>query len=208
LLAAHALVENPNVNGFSVDGEVNTGPLIRRYEGGAVPMQITNTSNVAMDIKLSTFGIPEIAPEAGGYGYKITREYFTMEGAAVTDLRLKTGDRLVAVLTVVPFEGGSSRLMVNDPLPAGFEIDNPNLIRGGDIRALEWLKPARTQHSEFRSDRFLAAVDANGRDPFRLAYIVRAVSAGTYHHPAASVEDMYRPLYRARSVTGQLIVTE
>ena len=208
LLAAHALVENPNVNGFSVDGEVNTGPLIRRYEGGAVPMQITNTSNVAMDIKLSTFGIPEIAPEAGGYGYKITREYFTMEGAVVTDLRLKTGDRLVAVLTVVPFEGGSSRLMVNDPLPAGFEIDNPNLIRGGDIRALEWLKPARTQHSEFRSDRFLAAVDANGRDPFRLAYIVRAVSAGTYHHPAASVEDMYRPQYRARSVTGQLIVTE
>ena len=208
LLAAHALVKNPSVNGFSVDGEVNTGPLIRRYEAGAVPMQITNTSNVAMDIKLSTFGIPEIAPEAGGYGYKITREYFTMEGAAVTDLRLKTGDRLVAVLTIVPFEGGSSRLMVNDPLPAGFEIDNPNLIRGGDIRALEWLKPARTQHSEFRSDRFLAAVDANGRDPFRLAYIVRAVSAGTYHHPAASVEDMYRPQYRARSVTGQLIVTE
>lgn len=208
LLAAHALVENPNASGFSVNGEVNTGPLIRRYESRAAPLQIANTSSTAMDITLSTFGIPHVAPDAGGYGYKITREYFTMEGAPMADLTLQTGDRLVTVLTVIPFEDGGSRLMVNDPLPAGLEIDNPNLIRGGDIRALDWLKPARAQHSEFRSDRFLAAVDANGSDPFRLAYIVRAVSPGTYHHPAASVEDMYRAQYRARSATGQMIVTE
>ena len=161
-----------------------------------------------MDITLSTFGIPEFAPDEGGYGYKITREYFNMEGEAVTDLSLRTGDRLVTVLTVLPFEDGASRLMINDPLPAGLEIDNPNLIGGGDIRALDWLKPARTQHSEFRSDRFLAAVDANGRDALRLAYIVRAVSPGDYHHPAASVEDMYRPQYRARSNTGRMVVSE
>jgi uncharacterized protein YfaS (alpha-2-macroglobulin family) len=98
--------------------------------------------------------------------------------------------------------------MVNDPLPAGLEIDNPNLLRSGDIAALDWLKPARTQMSEFRSDRFLAAVDNSGADPFRLAYIVRAVSPGTYHHPAATVEDMYRPQYRAHSQTGQMRVTD
>lgn len=208
LLAAHALVENPNDNGFTVNGEVNTGPMIRRFDARGAPLQITNTSNTAMDVTLSTFGIPEIAPDAGGYGYSITREYFTMDGAPVNDMTLRTGDRLVTVLTVTPFEDGASRLMVNDPLPAGLEIDNPNLIRGGDIRALDWLKPARAEHSEFRSDRFLAAVDARASDPFRLAYIVRAVSQGTYHHPAASVEDMYRPQYRARSSTGQMIVTE
>jgi uncharacterized protein YfaS (alpha-2-macroglobulin family) len=131
-----------------------------------------------------------------------------MEGALVTEPNLRTGDRMVAVLTVIPFESGASRLMINDPLPAGLEIDNPNLIRGGDIRALGWLKPAHAAHSEFRADRFLAAVDASGSKSFRLAYIVRAVSPGVYHHPAASVEDMYRPQYRARSHTGQLIVTE
>ncbi|MDN3712782.1 hypothetical protein QWZ10_15285 [Paracoccus cavernae] len=29
--------------------------------------------------------------------------------------------------------------MVTDPLPAGFEIDNPNLISAGDISQLSWL---------------------------------------------------------------------
>ena len=41
---------------------------------------------------------------------------------------------------------------------------------------------------------------------FRLAYIVRAVSPGSYHHPAATVEDMYRPRYRANTDTGAMTV--
>ena len=41
-----------------------------------------------------------------------------------------------------------------------------------------------------------------------LAYIVRAVSPGTFRLPAASVEDMYRPDYRARSETGTVTITE
>ncbi|MGH1576179.1 alpha-2-macroglobulin family protein [Planktotalea sp.] len=208
LLAAHALVQNPASAGLTVNGEVHAGPLIRRFESGAEPLLIANTADRAQDITLSTFGVPEIAPDAGGYGYKITRDYYTMDGDLVIEPTLQTGDRMVAVLTITPFEDGASRLMISDPLPAGLEIDNPNLIRGGDIRALEWLKPVNATHSEFRSDRFLAAVDWRKSDAFQLAYIVRAVSAGTYHHPAASVEDMYRPQYRARTQTGQLNVAE
>jgi len=98
--------------------------------------------------------------------------------------------------------------MVDDPLPAGLEIDNPNLIRAGDIRALDWLDPATTEYEEFRSDRFLAAVNWSKAEPFRLAYIVRATLPGRYHHPAVSVEDMYRPQYRARGATGSLTVTD
>ena len=36
---------------------------------------------------------------------------------------------------------------------------------------------------------------------------VRAVTPGTYTHPAATVEDMYRPERHARSATGRLEVT-
>ena len=97
--------------------------------------------------------------------------------------------------------------IIDDPLPAGLEIDNPNLLRSGDVNALDWLDPANAEHSEFRADRFIAAVDWRSDDAFRLAYIVRAISPGSYHHPAASVEDMYRPQYRARSATGRLTVT-
>ena len=131
-----------------------------------------------------------------------------MDGAQVETLSPKVGERYVVVLRVTPFEKGEARLMVNDPLPAGFEIDNPNLLRSGDIRALDWLKPREATHAEFRSDRFLAAIDWRRDEPFQLAYIVRAVSPGDYHHPAAQVEDMYRPQYRAQSGTGRLTVSE
>jgi hypothetical protein len=42
---------------------------------------------------------------------------------------------------------------------------------------------------------------------FQLAYVVRAVTPGTYVHPAASVEDMYRPELSARTATGMMEVT-
>ncbi len=106
------------------------------------------------------------------------------------------------------FARSQARLMVNDPLPAGLEIDNPNLISGGDINALDWLDlNANVQSSEFRTDRFLAAVNWSGRTPFQLAYMVRAVSPGSFHHPAAVVEDMYRPDFRARTDVGRVVVT-
>ena len=39
-----------------------------------------------------------------------------------------------------------------------------------------------------------------------VAYVVRAVSPGTFVHPAATVEDMYRPERYARSAAGTLTV--
>ena len=72
---------------------------------------------------------------------------------------------------------------------------------------LGWLDPATPDHAEFRADRFLAAVDLRDDTPFELAYIVRAVTPGSYHHPAALVEDMYRPALRGTTASGRLIVT-
>ncbi len=40
-----------------------------------------------------------------------------------------------------------------------------------------------------------------------VAYIVRAVTTGTYMHPAATIEDMYRPQRYARTAAGTLTVT-
>ena len=70
------------------------------------------------------------------------------------------------------------------------------------------LGPVGKAAHEFRQERFLAAVDWTSREPFQLAYIVRAISPGTFRHPAASVEDMYRPDYRARTEVGRVTVTE
>ncbi len=175
----------------------------------AQPQVIANGSGSEATLTLTTFGVPSEPEPAGGNGYTITRNWYTLEGQPADPASVKQGTRLVTVIEVTPYAGGEARLMVNDPLPAGFEIDNPNLIAGGDIAALDWLTTVEdTRHTEFRQERFLAAVDWYGSEPFRLAYIVRAVSPGTFHLPAAGVEDMYRPDYRARSEAGSVTITE
>lgn len=209
LLAANALLERAD-GALSLNGTHVEGPLVQVLEQDAlVPVAIQNTGDSDTVVTLTTFGVAAEPVPQGGNGYRIDRDYYTLDGQAASAAQVKSGDRLVAVLTVQPFNNGEGRLMVNDPLPAGFEIDNPNLLQGGDVRALDWLKLSNNvQNTEFRQDRFLAAVDHGGTDTFQLAYIVRAIAPGTYHHPAASVEDMYRPAYRARTATGQVVVTK
>ena len=207
VMAAHALSSSGAAPGLLVDGQAASGPVVKRLKDTDSQVSvIENTSAVPIDVTMTAYGIPEVAPAADGYGYKITRRYFTMEGAAAEG-PVASGDRLVVVIEVTPFEDIGARLIVDDPLPAGFEIDNPNLLRSGDIGALDWLKTKEPETAEFRSDRFIAAVDHRKAEPFRLAYAVRAVTPGRYHHPAATVEDMYRPEYRANTGTGQVTVT-
>ena len=171
-------------------------------------MNITATGGAATDITLTTFGVPETPPQADGNGYAISRAYYTMDGVELDGTGFAVGDRFVTVVTVKPFEDGSARLMIDDPLPAGVEIDNPSLLRSGDIGALDWLEPSDTEMAQFRSDRFIAAVNQEGSGAITLAYVARAISPGDYRRPAASVEDMYRPRFRAHTDTTRVTVTE
>ncbi|MES0862178.1 alpha-2-macroglobulin family protein [Ruegeria sp. SCPT10] len=207
LLAAHALVSDSSGSGLMVNGAPVSGPFVQVLESGlADELNITATDANPTDITLTVTGIPTTPPQAGGTGYAINRSYYSMDGDPLDPTSFTTGDRFVTVLTVTPFENGGARLMVDDPLAAGIEIDNPSLLRSGDVRALDWLDLSEARHTEFRSDRFLAAIDLSGGETVTLAYVARAVTPGTFHHPAASVEDMYRPQNRARTETGQVEV--
>ncbi|ABF65505.1 alpha-2-macroglobulin-like protein [Ruegeria sp. TM1040] len=207
LLAAQALVDAPEDSGLRVNGQPVAGAFVEVMAGGSPKeLSVTAASGRSTDITLTRIGVPVVPPAARGYGFALTREYYTLEGAPVDLTEVDVGTRLVTVLRVLPQEDIGARLMVNDPLPAGLEIDNPNLLRSGDLRDLDWLSLWDADHAEFRSDRFLAAVTSRGTDPITLAYMVRAVSPGSFHHPAASVEDMYRPAYRANTAAGRLQV--
>ncbi len=207
LLAAHALVQDPATNALVIDGVPANGPLVQLLEGASSdPVEITNTGSDT-PLTLTTFGVPEVPFPAGGYGYEITRHIFDLDGNEVTTGSFASGSRYAVVIEVTPTEPHEARLIIDDPLPAGFEIDNPSLIRSGDVNSLSWIEPIDTRMTQFRSDRFIAAVDWTRTERFRLAYIVRAVTPGGYHAPAASVQDMYRPRYRAVSETGRITVS-
>jgi uncharacterized protein YfaS (alpha-2-macroglobulin family) len=123
---------------------------------------------------------------------------------------VKQNTRLAVVLKITEPLPEYGRIIVADYLPAGFEIDNPRLVSSGETGTLSWIENAvEPVNSEFRDDRFTAAFDRKSGDGvvFTVAYVVRAVSPGTYVLPQAYVEDMYRPDRFGRTATGKVEVT-
>ncbi|MEM7424360.1 MAG: alpha-2-macroglobulin family protein, partial [Pseudomonadota bacterium] len=208
MLMATATSLSATSTGITVNGAPATSPVINLTDAQAMAGQslVIANGDAPIDAVLTTFGVPTEPAAAGGAGYGIERTYYTMDGEAVSPDTVAQNSRLAVVLTISVDRDENGRLMVNDPLPAGFEIDNPNLLRSGSVKALDWIDAVDVMNAEFRTDRFMAAVDWGKRGMFRLAYIVRAVSPGTFHHPAATVEDMYRPYHRAWTDTGRITV--
>ncbi|MBK1716528.1 alpha-2-macroglobulin family protein [Thiocystis violacea] len=214
LLAAQALIQGAGQPELAIDGEPRPGPLYRRLDDSALAegaLLVENRGETALEILVTVTGVPREPESAGGNGYRIERAYYDLDGRRIDPSSLAQGERLVAVVTVTASEPRQARLIVDDPLPAGLEIDNPNLIKAGDIADIPWLGLEETAaHTEFRADRFVAAVtrSAGASAQFQLAYRLRAVSPGHFAHPAATVEDMYRPGLRAWTGTGRLEVRE
>ncbi|WP_162784719.1 alpha-2-macroglobulin family protein [Paracoccus suum] len=208
VLAGHAL-QAAGAPGLAIGDSPAGGALTPLGDAaGLAPLRLTNSGATPLPVTLSATATPTEPPAAGGTAWSITRNYFTPEGAPVDPAQVAQGTRLVAVLTVTPLAEGGGRLIIADPLPAGFEIDNPNLISSGEGGGLSWLDDlTEAEMAEFRQDRFAAAVNWSDSAPFNLAYRLRAVSLGDFRHPAATVEDMYRPERRGWTDSGQTRIT-
>ncbi len=233
LLAANALSEQAKQTKLVVNGAPVVGALMRSLPAAALsskPLVVANEGDAPVEAVITVIGAALTPEPPASKGFTIERSYYTLAGEPV-ELASATGgtskvqqnDRFVAVLKLQSNKTGGRVLLV-DRLPAGFEIENPRLVDDGDIKSLSWLKTTHSpEHSEFRDDRFVAAFDFARRSGNRnsgqasaentagtsttVAYIVRAVTPGTFIHPAATVEDMYRPERYARTAAGELSVT-
>ena len=138
------------------------------------------------------------------------RDYFTLDGEPASVSSVRQNERYVVVLQMRETNAWPSRVVVTDLLPAGFVIDNPRIVGSAELGNFGWLGEVSASHAEFRTDRFMAAFDrgsTSNRD-FFAAYVVRAVTPGIYSHPAAVVEDMYRPELAARTASGFMEVLD
>lgn len=212
LLAARALEKEAKVS-LRVAGEARQKPLYQTYRPAdlATPLRIENTGEGTLRAVVSVNGAPVTPEPPAEKGFKIERTYYTAAGDKVDAAKVKQNTRLVVVLKVTEPKPQYGRVLIADYLPAGFEIDNPNLVSSGDAGTLDWIQDAAEPvHSEFRDDHFGAAFDRNSESPavFTVAYVVRAVSPGRYVLPQAYVEDMYRPDRFGRTATGAVEVTK
>ena len=221
LLAANAMSDRVRDMQLTVNGQAHKGRLRRTLSAAELQngeLVIANADAEAVDAVVSVIGSALTPEPAIARGFTIERSYYTLDGqpvelasAAGGSATIAQSERLVAVVKLSADEPGGRVLLV-DRLPAGFEIENPRLVTSGDVKALSWLKPnVYPVHTEFRDDRFVAAFDffqaGDKKKSATVAYVVRAVTPGSFVHPAAVVEDMYRPERFARTAGGRLTIS-
>ncbi|MCO5084642.1 MAG: alpha-2-macroglobulin family protein [Rhizobiaceae bacterium] len=210
VLAARAFASNTGGVTLNVDGQPHTGALSRTVTGDdlvANPIVVRNDGKDALQAVVTTVAAPKQPLPAGGDGFTIKRTYYTLDGKQANITEAKQNERYVVVVEATNSNRWQSRVLIQDLLPAGFEIDNPGLVSSADLSNFSWLPETSAAHLEFRDDRFVAAFDPDqASGSMTLAYVVRAVTPGVYVHPAAYVEDMYRPQFSARTATGMMEV--
>jgi len=210
VLASRALANETIA--LDVEGAPVKTALYRSYKAAEIsgkPIKITNTGDAPIQAVVSVGGSPVTPEPAAANGFKIERNYFTLDGKPADVAKVRQNDRFAVVLKITEAKPEFGHIMVSDYLPAGFEIDNPHLVSSGDTGTLSWIEYGEEpENTEFRDDRFTAAIDRAADDTsiFTVAYVVRAVSPGRYVLPQAYVEDMYNPSRYGRTGTGSVEV--
>jgi uncharacterized protein YfaS (alpha-2-macroglobulin family) len=142
---------------------------------------------------------------------KVQKAIRSLTGKVVDLADIRQGDQLVVSVVITPEQNRTNPMILADLLPAGFEIET--VLKpadgdrdGGTDGAFAWLGTIdQPDTAEARDDRFVAAIDVRDR-PVRLAYVVRAVTPGSFAIPGVNVEDMYRPDVFARSAPGRITI--
>ncbi|OLP60449.1 hypothetical protein BJF93_14390 [Xaviernesmea oryzae] len=212
LMAARAVEKGDSGIRLAVNGAAEEGSFAARKSGeeiAAQPVTIANKGTDPVTATVTTLAAPAFPLPAGGNGFSISRAYYRMDGTEANIADVRQNERFVVVLTVDQDNGWPARVILTDLLPGGFEIDNPSLVDSAKLANFDWIGAVEPAHTEFRNDRFVAAFDrtAGEAGSYSVAYVVRAVTPGTYEQPAASVEDMYRPQFSARTSGGRMTVS-
>ena len=139
-------------------------------------------------------------------GFAVYKSLETLDGKPLEEI--KAGSVVVVVLqVVVPKE--SLFVVVDDPLPAGFEAVDATFATESDEaqRRLDALSGAGEEpwwqgfdHAEIRDDKVLLFADSLTPGIHTHRYLARALSFGTFALPGTKAEAMYEPEVFGRSV--------
>ena len=212
LQAAAAMLQAsgpPRIDADGVTPLKSSAGLPRWSVGRLASAHFTNRGAGPIWRTVTVRGAPVSAPGAAEQGISLTKRWFTFEGQAADPAQVARGAKLIVLISGRSQQGQTLPLVVDDALPAGFEIETtltPEDAKTGAFKFLGELHAANAQ--EARDDRYVAALDVAGNDPFAVAYVVRAVTPGDYYLPGAEAHHMYKPGVFARTAGGRTKVGE
>jgi uncharacterized protein YfaS (alpha-2-macroglobulin family) len=217
-LGKYARVTKPQQAACS--GElVASGAKVGSFKAGEELRWRSKGPGMARELKLSNQGpgrcwyggrvegVP-VADEAADCdrGISIRRTFLDASGAALDVRRLAQGSLIVVKLSVDTRGETVNNLVVEDLLPAGWEVENPDLATS---KVLPWVS-ADTRwcvHRELRDDRVLLFTGSVA-GVAEFYYTVRAVTPGIFSLPSVRAEAMYQPDVFSLNGKGRVEVSE
>jgi hypothetical protein len=133
-------------------------------------------------------------------GIKITKIFLDEKGKTVADGKFKAGE-IYKIRLEVSSAQDRKFVVLDDPLPAGFEPVNVNLATSssaamentGNISGSGWWDYGTFNNSEMRDDRVLVFADRLSQGTHTFTYLARATTLGRFELPSTKAEEMYAP---------------
>jgi alpha-2-macroglobulin len=175
-----------------------------REPGAPARMTVVNNGPGEMVVWSHYSGVSTVPESTRTEGVAITRDVLDTEGKPIDPQQRAQGELMIIRLTVDPMGRTLDQMVIEDLLPAGWEIENPALQTS---RPFPWLpkEPGSALYRDARDDRMLFFTGAIST-PQTYFYAVRAVTPGVYVWPAATVSGMYEPEIRGAFAGGEVRV--
>ena len=115
---------------------------------------------------------------------------------------------LIVTLTVTTTQS-RNYVVLDDPLPAGFEVIDPlfqtaSSVYAGSLSGYRWRYPFT--RTEYYDDRVNVFADRLPAGLHRYSYLVRSTTVGTFVVPPARAEGMYEPEVFGQTATARITV--
>ena len=132
-------------------------------------------------------------------GMQVKRSFLTRDGKPLDAKSIKQGD-VIVVEVALDAPLAYKNVVVEDLLPACFEIENPRIATAEKI---DWIQKdlLEATHVDMRDDRLIIFTDLTGEGKQYYRYVVRAVTRGRFILPAINAYCMYDP--SIISISGQ-----
>lgn len=137
-------------------------------------------------------------------GIVARRTWMNRDGDAISQELVKQGELVIVGITISVDRESADNIIVEDLLPAGFEIENPALATAERFKWMQgdekWIL-----HREVRDDRLLLfSGPFSGEQTF--FYTMRAVSPGRFTQPPITASAMYQPDLRSVADAGEVVI--
>ncbi|MCY1045141.1 MG2 domain-containing protein [Corallococcus sp. bb12-1] len=187
-----------------------TWSLARASERTGLSVEMKDKGTGSVYLIVNSEGVrttPEV--KVGGQGLTLKRTWHSLDGTAL-DLKstpVKLADLIYVQLEVTNTTGERiQNIALVDRLPAGWEIENARLGRGGSVDWVSAEEQWAPDYVNVRDDRMEVFGALQARETKKVVYAVRAVTAGSFTLPSAEAEAMYDSETWARESAGTVQV--